>query len=223
MNRVATSGTIADGQQVTIAYNYADITYYQPQVFTDFNSLVNAYGVPLLSAAPSSPNASQVANPLSFAAQVAFANGANVIIATALNPSDGNLEQQFLAAYAKIATTYSAAIVVPVFTDDMTAPSGTVEVFSEALANDLARACVNASAAGYTRIGFFGLPRNYNEGNISPASFAQSLSQKRVVLAYPEIVQVFNGQTNQVFNASACYLTVALPPAGQRLRRAHPG
>src|SRR5256885_7529578 len=210
VNRVGTSSNISDGQQVSITFSYADVTYYQPQVFTDYTSVTNAYGPSLLSAAPSAPGSSQVANPLSYAAQVAFSNGANTLIMVALNPSDGTLQQQLQAAYSKITTMYAATILVPVFTDDLTTGSGTVASFAEALANDLDNACVSASVQGYPRIGIFGLPRNYGEADIPPGSFAKSISSKRTMMAYPEIVQVFNGQTNQVFNAAGCYLAAAL-------------
>jgi len=73
--RVGTSTSIADGAQVTITYNYADVTYYQPQLFTNFPAVTNAYGQPLVAAAPTQANVSQVANPLSYAAQTAFGAG----------------------------------------------------------------------------------------------------------------------------------------------------
>lgn len=210
VERINTSVNVSEGQQVTITYNYADITYYQPQVFTDYQSVLNAYGTPFVSSIPTTPNASQVANPLSYAAQVAFSNGANTIITVALNPADGSLEAQFQSAYAKLANTVSATIIVPVFTDDLTAPSGTVAAYSGTLATDLRTACVNASNAGYPRIGFFGLPRNYSESDESIPALTASLANRRLVVVYPEIVIAFNSVTNSVFNASGCYLAVAL-------------
>jgi len=208
--RVATSPNISDGSQITIVYNYADITYYRPQVFTDFQSVLNAYGPPLVSVSPTTSGASQVANPLSFAAQIAFTNTANTIIALALNPSVGNLQQQLQAAYAQLSTYYQATIIVPVFTDDLTPTSGTVSAYAATLAGDLKAACLLAASNGYPRIGIFGLPRNYSESAEPIVTLASSLKTKRIVLAYPEIVQVFNGLTGQVFNASGCYLAVAL-------------
>jgi hypothetical protein len=208
--RVNTSPNVTEGQQVTVRYNYADITYYQPQVFTDYQSVLNAYGSPFVSSIPTTPNATQVANPLSYAAQVAFANQANTIYTVALNPADGNLEAQFISAYAKLANLVSATIVVPVFSDDLTPPSGTVAAFAGNLANDLALACTNASNAGYPRIGFFGLPRNYSENDEPIPNLCALLSSRRLVLAYPEIVIGFNSITNAIFNASGCYLAVAL-------------
>ena len=210
INRVATSSAIQDGAQITITYNYADVTYYRPQVFTDYQSVINAYGPPMVSVSPTTPGASQVANPLSFAAQVAFTNGANTIIALALNPGSGNLQQQLQAAYALLATSYQTTIIVPVFPDDLTPPAGTVSAYAAALASDLKAACISAANNGYPRIGIFGLPRNYSESAEPITTLAASLASKRIVLAYPEIVQVFNGMTGQVFNAAGCHLAVAL-------------
>lgn len=211
VTRSSTSTTVSDGQEVTITYNYADATYYQPQVFTDPRSVMNAYGPPLLSAAPAIPGASQVANPLSFAAQVAFGNGANTIIAVACNPSDGSLEQQLSAAYAKLATTYPATLIVPVFPDDLTVSGGsTVDQLVEAVAGDLKAACVSAASSGYPRIGILGLPRNYPESTTPITALAATIGSKRVILAYPEVVNFFNGLTGQTFGAAGCYLAVAL-------------
>lgn len=211
VTRVNTSPNISDGAQVTITYNYADITYYQPQVFTDFNSVANAYGPAFVSAAPAAVGATQVANPLTYAAQLAFANGVNTLIAVALNPAAGSLEQQYLAAYSQVATNFGATIIVPVWSDDIAPPGGSsTTAFAEQLAADLNGACTSAAAAGYPRIGFFGLPRLYNESVEPVSSLAATLNSERLVLVYPEVLQVYNSLTGQTFTASGCYLAVAL-------------
>jgi len=209
ITRVNTSTHVSDGQQVSITYNYADATYYAPQVFTDQQSVINAFGQPFLSTVPVTPNASQVANPLSLGAQVAFSNGATTLILIACNPADGSLEQQFQAAYAKVTTTAAATIVVPVFTDDLTPQSGTVAAMADSMAQDLNTAMSVAYNDGYPRIGFFGLPRNYSEGDIPIPTLAAGLGSRRLVLAYPEIVLMFNSATSTTFQASGCYLAVA--------------
>jgi hypothetical protein len=211
--RVNTSTNVSDGQQVTVIYNFADATYFQPQVFTDPLSVVNAYGNPFLSAVPATPNASQVANPLSAAAQVAFANGATTLICLALNPGDGTLRQQLQSAYTKLATTPAATIIVPVFSDDLSVQSGTVAALAAQLAADLNAACWAAYNGGYPRIGFFGLPRNYSETDEPVTTFAATLASRRSILAYPEIALLYNAITGQVFQASGCYLAVALAAA----------
>lgn len=208
--RVNTSTNVADGQQVTITYNYADASYYQPQVFTDYQSVVNAYGQAFLSSAPTAPNASQVENPLTAAALVAFGNGATTLICVALHPGDGGLPEQFSAAYAKLATTSAATIVVPVFTDDLTVNTGTVAALVSSLAAGLDSAMWSAYNDGFPRIGFLGLPRNYSETDESVPTLAANIDSRRTVLAYPEVVLMFNSATGQVFQASGCYLAVAL-------------
>lgn len=210
ISRVGGSVNVADGQQVTVTYNYADATYFQPQVFTDPQSVVNAYGQPFLSAVPSAPNASQVANPLSAAASVAFANGATTLLALALNPADGTLQQQFDAAYAKVATQAAATIVVPVFADDMTVGSGTVAAACQVLAQHLDSAMWSAYNDGFPRQGFFGLPRNYSEADVPVSTLAKNIASRRTIVAYPEITLLFNPATGQTFRASGCYLAVAL-------------
>jgi hypothetical protein len=210
ITRVNTSTNVSDGQQVSVTYNYADAGYYSPQVFYDQQSVINAYGQPFLSAVPTSPNATQVANPLSCAAQVAFSNGATTLICIACNPADGSLEEQLTAAYAKVATTPAATIVVPVFTDDLTPESGTVAAEAQSMAQALSTAMTGAYNDGFPRMGFFGLPRNYSEGDLPLPTLAVNIASRRLVLAYPEIVLLYNTATSTTFQASGCYLAVAL-------------
>ena len=210
VTRVSTSTAVSDGQQVSVTYNYADASYYAPQVFTDQQSLINAYGQPFLSSVPPSPNASQVASPLSCAAQVAFSNGATTLICVACNPADGSLEQQLAAAYAKVATTPAATIVVPVFPDDLAPSSGTVAAMTQALARSLDAAMTGAYSDGFPRIGFFGLPRNYGESDLPVPALAASIASRRLVLAYPEVIYLYNSAASATFQASGCYLAVAL-------------
>jgi hypothetical protein len=210
--RVSTSTNISDGAQVTITYNYADITYYQPQLFTNFPAVVNAYGQPLVATAPTTANTSQVANPLTYAAQVAFGAGANQLICVALNPADGGLEQQLISAYTKLAATYDATLLVPVFPDYLGGIAGASDVsqYALSLAQDLDGACNSASGNGYPRIGFFGLPADYSESSMPITAFTSSIGDKRLVVVYPEVLQAYNSLTRVNFNISACYLAVAL-------------
>jgi hypothetical protein len=209
--RVSTSTAIADGAQVTITYNYADITYYQPQLFTNFPAVVNAYGQPLVAVPPVTANTSQVANPLSYAAQIAFSAGANQLICVACNPADGALEQQLISAYTKLAATYDATLLVPVFPDYLGGlAGGNVSQYALALAQDLDGACNSAANNGYPRIGFFGLPADYSESTMPITAFTSSVGDERLVVVYPEVLQAYNSLTRVNFNISACYLAVAL-------------
>lgn len=208
--RASSSTHVSDGDIVSITYSYANANYFQPQTFTEYDSVMTAYGLPMVSAPPSSPNSSQVFSPLSMGAKLAFENGATQLICVALNPTDGTLPQQLKAAYAKLATNFQASIIVPVFADDLTVSSGTVAQLATTLAQDLKTHCVTASADGYARIGLFGPPRNYSESDQAVNAFATAVDHKRVVLTYPTRLQTFNGSTNQVTEIGGCYLAAAL-------------
>lgn len=209
IQRISNSPNIADGDTVTIAYAYADTTYYQPQMHTDFDTILSVYGLPMVTVAPTNPNTSQVASPLSLGAKVAIENGANPVLTVACNPNDGDLRAQFQAAYAKIATNYSTTLVVPILPDDLTVSTGTVAAFVQQLAQDLKSHCQNASAGGYARIGFFGPPRNFSETDLSQEALAGSLDSKRLVLTYPHNLSMFNASTNQVTEVCGSYLAAA--------------
>ena len=209
IQRISNSPNINDGDTVTVAYAYADSTYYTPQAHTDFDTVLSVYGLPMVTVAPTNPNTSQVASPLSLAAKVAIENGANPILTVATNPNDGDLRAQFQAAYAKIATNYSTTLVVPVLPDDLTVSSGTVATFVQQLAQDLKSHCENASAGGYARIGFFGTPRNFSETDLTQEALAGSLDSKRIVLMYPHNLSMFNASTNQITEVCGSYLASA--------------
>lgn len=210
IQRVTNSPNIADGDSVTVTYSYADTTYYTPQTHTDFDSIMSVYGVPMVSTAPSNPNTTQIASPLSAACQMAIQNGANTLITLALNPSDGDLRAQFNAAYAKIATNYSTTVVIPALPDDLTVSSGTVAAYTQLLVQDLSSHCTNASSAGYTRIGFFGSPRNYSEADLTQEALAASISNRRIVLVYPHNMLLFNSSTSQITTVSGSMLAAAV-------------
>lgn len=209
ITRVSSTTNVADGDTVTITYSYADSDYYQPQSFEDFDLILRTYGTPLTATPPTNPNDSQVASPLSYAAQQAFQNGATRVICVAVNPADGSLQQQYKAAYAKISTLYEATLVTPVFTDDLNVSSGTVAQLTTTLVQDLETHCVSASDQGYARIGIFGLPRNYSEADLTVDALAALVTNKRVMIVYPQRLQVFNSATNQITEVAGCFLAAA--------------
>jgi hypothetical protein len=210
VSRVGSSTNVSDGDIVSITYNYADSSYYQPRLVEEYDTILAIYGLPLVSTPPTSPNASQVASPLSMGAKVAFENGATQLITVATNPTDGTQQQQYQAAYAKVANTFQAAIITPVFADDLSVSSGTVAQLVQTLAQDLEGHCVAASAQGYARIGLFGCPRNFAESDLAMDAFAQTINNKRLVLTYPNRLQIFNGQSNQITEVAGCFLAAAL-------------
>lgn len=206
---------LVDGDAVTITYNYADTTYYQPQLFNDPSQVSATYGAAVSGTAPSDPNASQVICPLTLAAQLAMANGASTVLALATNPADGTLKEQFEAAYAKIRTKYEAALIVPLFVDSSPEPLGAVSDAHTgaavlALVQDMNNHCVSASADGYGRIAFVGLDTEYVVADRNFDELATTIGSKRLVLAYPHQMSFYNTRLSQTTVVSGYYLAAAM-------------
>jgi hypothetical protein len=209
IQRVSNSPNVSDADVVSVAYAYADPDYFQPQAHSDFDTVVAMYGLPMVTSPPTNPNASQVASPLAMASKVVIENGGGTLLTVALNPGDGDLRVQLQKAYDKIATIYAATTIVVALPDDITVSSGTVSAFVQQLAQDLKSHCLNASAAGYARIGFFGCPRNYSETDLTMEALASSLDSKRLVLMYPHNMTLFNSATNQITEVNGSFLAAA--------------
>jgi hypothetical protein len=224
--RLGTSGNpsgpsphgLNDGDIVSVTYNYANSSYFTPQVFSDPATVTSVYGAAVVGTAPTNPNASQVVCPLTLAVQLAMANGASNVLALALNPADGSLRQQFNAAYAKVQTDYRAELLVPLFVDgttqgDSTAADAHSAAAVLALIQDMNTFCVNAAANGFGAIGFAGVQTNYDSITQPFTTLASTIHSKRTVLAYPNQLSFYNGQLNQTTIISGYYLAAAM--AGQ--------
>lgn len=226
IQRLGQSGTpsapspngLNDGDIVTVLYNYADPTYFTPQVFTDPSTVASTYGAAVTGTAPANPNASQVLCPLTLATQVAMANGASNVLCLALNPSDGSLQQQFQAAYAKIQTDYRAELLVPLFVDgttqgDTTSADAHSAAAVLALIQDMDSFCTGTAANGFGSIGFAGVETNYDSTTQPFPTLAGTIASKRAVITYPNQVNFYNNQLNQTTVVSGYYLAAAM--AGQ--------
>jgi hypothetical protein len=83
---------IADGDTVVVSYSYVNQYYYQPTYMSDYDDIVDKYGAPF-------DASGNIVSPLSFAARLAFQNGASEIVTlAALSGSDNDLS----AAFAKL-------------------------------------------------------------------------------------------------------------------------
>lgn len=210
IQRITNSPNVSDGDAVFVAYAYADTTYYSPQQHSEYDTIVSVYGLPMVTVAPTSPNATQVDSPLSLAAKVAIENGATNLLTIATNPSDGDLRQQFQKAYDKILTTYAATLVISVLPDDLSVVSGTVAAFTQQLVQDLNTHCTLASNSGYGRVGFFGCSRNYAETDVTMEALAGSVDSKRLCLSYPHNLTMFNSSTSMTTEVCGSYLSAAM-------------
>lgn len=195
----SSGGKIEDAYpQVTVSYQYTDATYFQLNSFEDFSSIADTYGPAL------DPATGALSSPLTFAAQCAVTNGANRIYTLALDPSKGTVSQQFADAYQTLSASSSDVnVVVPLF-------SGVTS--SAALAGMLATlnaALVQDAAKGVLRIAMVGLDQAYAGAAADVAALASGISSARIVLAYPNQLNFFNGVTNTSVIVDGYYLAAA--------------
>jgi hypothetical protein len=181
-------GDIPTDRLVRVTYRYADDDYFALNKFDDPATYQAVYGSPL------DATTGAIASPLSFAAQLAFANGANIIYAVALDHRDQGsgvptLTDQLTAAYAKILPTFGINVVVPLWSDAIASGAASSHL------TDLATFLANAEAAGSPMMAFVGLMGSYATND--PETLASGIKNKRIVLAWPERMLYFNGVLNQ--------------------------
>lgn len=175
---------LIDGESVVITYSYADLAYYAPQLLQDYDYVTALYGDPF-------NTDGSLNSPLSVATRIAFANTVTQVLTLALDPEDGSLRAQLIAAYAKVANDYRVGVIVPLL--DETSASSVSGNFGD-LADDLRSHCVTAATNGYGRIGILGAPATYDD-DVPFDQVAVNQADKRLVLAYPNRVNLSTGGT----------------------------
>lgn len=190
--REPTGTVVLTYPQVTVTYNYTDSTYHSLQFFDDFDTFQQMYGPPY-------DVNGNIVSPLSLAGMVAMQNGANRLYAIALD-NVGTIASQFNDAYNSISTNYAINIVVPLWSGvtDPAALSAQVQTFTAWLtsqAND-----------GYLRMGILGFDKGYAPTVTALASFAQNTSNARLVFAWPNQLNLYNGTTNRTDVIDGFYL-----------------
>lgn len=205
---------VADGDQVQVFYAYTNPLYFTPQLFTDFDLVSLTYGEPLVTNPVASPNTSQVVSPITLAAKIAFENGASQVICVATDPGDGNLKAQFVAAYAKLESDYRVGVIVPVLADGWVTGSNTSDVHTpsalQGYLTDLATHLSQSAADGFGRTAIVGLVKAYDETALTIDALAESVVNKRIMIAYPNRMVLYNGGSNQTTEVDGVYLAAAL-------------
>lgn len=74
---------LASGDTVAVTYNYTDQDYYEPTIFDDFDDITDKYGAPF-------DGDGLVSSKLSFAARLAFINGATEVVCVATSGSSAS-------------------------------------------------------------------------------------------------------------------------------------
>jgi hypothetical protein len=191
-----TTGAIPTDRLVTVTYQYADDSYYGLNKFSDFGTLSQVYGPSL------DPVTGAIASPLTFAAEQAWRNGANVIYAVAIDPRPGGSRAaQFKAAYQKILPNYEINLVVPLWTDVVDTASAT------AFLTDLSSFLNTAYDEGFPMMGICGVMGSY--ATTDPDTLATAVANRRVVLMWPQQLSYFNSILNSTTQADGIYLAAA--------------
>lgn len=212
------SGVI-NGDTVKVAYRYTPADYYLPKEFTDFGSVVAVYGTPLSSVA----NATDpVASSLTLAAQVAFENGASKIITLAVKYNGTDWRQDYNTAYGLLFTDHRVSLLAVILPSDQGDSLSEVRSF----AADLNTHCNAAAANASGRIGIIGAAAAFDESVSAFEGIATSLVSKRIVLAYPTKMDLYNPNTGSTVTIGGGYLAaayggrLALNPVQKPLTRA---
>ncbi|MGA5598412.1 hypothetical protein ACPCSE_29680 [Streptomyces cellulosae] len=199
---------LKDGDQVRVTYAFTGPTYFEPTEFEDYDQVVATYGPAMVTSAPTSPTASQVASPLTLAAKVALENGAASVLCVATQPAEGvDFRTQLQNAYKKLEADYRAQILVPLFVDGTYDTHTSTNVAN--LLTDMRMHCENAAAEGYGRIAFTGLAAAY-DNTVSHDQLAVNQASKRLVLCYPNRLLMFNSAVNASTEVDGFYLAAAM-------------
>lgn len=204
---VASPNGLADGDQVIVIYTYADSSYYTPQEFDDPDLVVQRFGDSITSSADSPGD---VLSPLTLAAQIAFANGANSVLLAPIDQSVGSvsLRDQFKNAYVKLEADFRVTMIVPLFRGVAETTVTTSAPVLVSFIGDLKAHCIAASTAGFGRMAFVGAPKAY-EDTTDFTLVASALAHKRLVVTYPERVSYYNGVVNRFVDVDGYYLAAA--------------
>lgn len=183
---------------VTVSYQYTDASYHALNFFEDYTSIADTYGPAL------DPTSGALVSPLTFAAGVSVINGANQIYAIALNPVTGTVAQQFADAYQTLsANNVNVNLVVPLFdgVTDQAAIGGMLATLNAALQADANK--------GVLRMAVTGLDSGYTGSIANVAALASGISSSRIVLAYPNALEYYNGVLNATQTVDGYYLAAA--------------
>jgi len=196
---LATNTTISLGSTVYVTYNYTNADYFTPQLFTQYNALAAMYGNPI------NLVTNVITSPISLAAQIAYTNGATSVIVCPT--TDMNLvatRAGLSAAYASLAAYDSIDIIVPLPVGISGTAQGVGDVINTGV--DLATHCDTMAAQGVYRVGIIGYETTVTVG---PDIIAQGIVDARVMEAWPNQMNYFNGLNNTTLTVGGYYLAAA--------------
>lgn len=179
---------ITDGGTVTVTYNYADVTYYQPTLLDNFGLIADKYGNPY-------DASGNISSALSFAARLAFLNGASEIVCVASTTAAQTDIQNALGLLAND-PTIRIVVIADGSTGSLTALSAHVQAM-----NNL----------GLYRIGVAG--EDGTATAIAAAtlrSAAQGINYEAIRLVSPTSFAMENPVTTNQLNVGGQYMAAAI-------------
>lgn len=101
-------GAITVGSTVTVQYQYTDPTYFTPRTYFDYSDVQAAYGAPF-------DPLGNITSELTLACRFAFLNGAQRVVAVAVNPANplSPTLADYTTALNKLNEEHDVSIVVP--------------------------------------------------------------------------------------------------------------
>lgn len=199
---IARSGgsTIPNGATVYVRYRFTDAEFFDPLVANDFDSVQDSFGPPLDLAT------GNIISPVTLAARLAFENGAPQVVVVPTTGSGATTTRSQLAdAYERLTGYHQVNLVVPLpvgLTGTEVSPGDILNVGSDL------KASIDAEAReGNFRIGIL----SFDTGvTVDPETAAASFASSRIMLAWPNRMSFYNGQTNSVIEVAGYYLAAAM-------------
>jgi hypothetical protein len=191
-------GTELAGRTLYVTYDYTDANYYLPQTFTNFQQIQAAFG----QAFDSNNN---LVSPLTLAAQFLYANGSPTVVIVPTNDTNTTATRTGLAnAYQQLASNEDVDLIVPIpfgMTGSAGTPNDSINV-----ATDLKAFVDSQAQQGIFQMGIYGPALGMT---IGPDAIAQAVADSRVIVAWPNQLQYYNGLTNSVVNIGGWNLAAA--------------
>lgn len=179
---------ISDGGTITVTYNYASTDYYQPTLLSNYGDIAAKYGNPY-------DANGNVNSALSFAARLAFLNGAGEVVCVASTTSSQSDIQNALALLGND-PTIRIVVVADGSTGTLTALSSHVQTMNN---------------QGFYRIGVAGLDGSATAiTTASLRSSAQGIKYEAIRLVSPTSFAMQNPVTGNQLNVGGQYMAAAI-------------
>lgn len=204
IKRANASTKLLENADIQVTYQYTNTGYFDAKMFYDFDDVRDQYG-------PAFDAQGNVTSELTLAARFAFMNGARQIVCVAVDAADVlPTAAEYAAALDKLRNESTISVVVPA-TGDQAVHSYVVAHVREQSLNQNERRAIVARDGSVTAV-----------DNNTLTTNAASISERRVALVGPAIVNYYNSDLNTVQAIGGQYLAAALAGVSVRLNPSQP-